>query len=126
MSGYARKMARRQMKAGSGLRRRMMRDNTDLLQNIEFVFNSAYRQWEGVDDAVCHAAIESALTGVPAHNPISALLVENLGRVRRLRPELPDEDWRNALRVVAESIRTHSSRRAGEVDYLAFIDDFFP
>ncbi len=126
MSGYARKMARRQMKAGGSLQRRMMRDNFDVLQNVEAVFDAAYRQWDRVDDATCHAAIESTLMGAPARDPITALLVENLARARRVRPDVSDEDWRNALRVVAESIRAHSSRRAGEVEYLAFVDAFFP
>lgn len=63
MSGYLRKMARKQMKANRGLMNRVVREHEDVLQNIEAILVTAYRQTEEVDDAICHQAIESHLTG---------------------------------------------------------------
>ena len=126
MSGYARKMVRNQMRANRGLRERTVRRHEDLLRRIETVFVMAYRQSEEVDDRACHAAIESTLMGRPSHHPIAAMLAESLGQVRHAGSGGGDQAWGDALRVVAQSIRNHSSRQPGEVGYLAFVDMFIP
>ena len=124
MSGYLRKMARNQMRANRGMMNRTVRHYEDLLQNIEAILITAYRQFEQVDDQVCHAAIESALMGQAAQSPMAALVAGNLAAVRLLRSDAPDQAWQDALRVVARSIRNHSSRQPGEVGYLEFIGPF--
>jgi len=119
-------MARNQMRANRGLTRRTARDHEDVLRDIETVLVRAARQFNDVDDAACHAAIESLLTDQPARDSLSAMLADGLRRVRRLHRDVTEEVWQDSLRVVARSIRNHSSREPGEVGYLAFVDLFIP
>jgi len=121
-----RKMARNQMRANKGMRNHVVRDNQDVLQNIEFALVDAYRRSKGVDDRLCHDAIESALTGGRDPSEMVAELTEQLAVIRRMRPDAPDKAWQDSLRVVADSIRLHSSRKPGETDYLDFVSPFLP
>ena len=124
MSGYLRKMARKQMRTNKGLMNRTVRHHEDVLKDIESTLVRAYRQIEDVDDAICHASIESALMGQAPKHPLAALLAGNMAAARKLRSEVPDNAWQDALRVVAGSIRNHSSRQPGEIGYLAFVNVF--
>jgi len=126
MSGYLRKMKRQQLRANQGTMDRIVRKHEDVLRSIETVFVRAYRQLKEVDDQTCHAAIESALTGQAARDPISAMLADRLGQVHQWHREVQEADRQDALRVVARSIRNHSARRPGEIEYLAFIDLYIP
>jgi len=126
MSGWKRKMARKQMKSGRGSLRRMSREHQDILQNIEFAFISTWRRRGDVDDRACHAAIECLLSGTEAPGGTAAVLLEQLLAVREMRTDVPEHLWRDGLRVVADSIRTHSQRRPGEVGYLSFVGQYVP
>jgi hypothetical protein len=123
MSSFARKMARKQMRAGGGLMRRTSRDHLAVLQGIERVFVDAWRASRAIDDGACHDAIMALLMHRPAEHPIVAILGERLLDVRQTRWE-SDETWEDALRVVAKSIRNHSARQPGETGYLEFVGMF--
>lgn len=126
MSGFMRKMARRQTHAAHGLLKRMARDHEDLLNSIEAALVRAFRFTDEVDDAVCHSAIEAVLSGQAPRHPLAAVLAGNLAKVRQTRPDVSDTVWQDALRVVAQSIHTHSSRQKGQTDYLLFVTAFIP
>jgi hypothetical protein len=126
MSGFARKMARQQLKAGKGLMNRTTREHEDVLQNIEAVLVASWRENSGVDDRSCHAAIESVLAGVPVKDSASFILEDALTNIRQVRADVPDSVWNDALRVVAQSIRRHSTRQPGETRYLSFVAPFVP
>ncbi len=126
MSGWKRKMARKQMKSGQGLMKRMSREHQDVLQNIEFALVSTWRHRDDVDDRACHAAIESALMGgQPPDGAVSALS-ERLLAIRDARSDVAERLWQDGLRVVAGSIRTHSQCRPGELSYLSFVAHYIP
>ncbi|MBN1556193.1 MAG: hypothetical protein JXA11_15740 [Phycisphaerae bacterium] len=128
MSGWKRKMVREKLKTGAGSTRRMSRDHLDVLQNIEFALNSARREQfdVDVDDHACHAAIEAALTNTEPPYEAAAVVGQYLSDIRDIRLEIPEDIWKEGLRVVARSIRNHSQRRPGEVSYLDFAGDFLP
>ena len=126
MSGIMRKLARKQMRASVGLTKRVAREHLVVLQGIETALVRAYRVIEAVDDQACFEAVSSALTGQAAGDPIAAMLADKLAQVRAGLAEVTPKDWLDALRVVGQSIRTHSQRRPGEAAYLAFVDQFLP
>ncbi len=126
MSGWKRKMARNQMKSGQGLMERMARDHQDILQNIEFALVSTWRRRDDVDDKACHATIESALMRSEPRDEAVSALSEQLLAIRETRSDVPENLWLDGLRVVADSIRTHSQRRPGEVAYLTFVGQYIP
>lgn len=108
------------------LMRRMSRDHLDVLHNIEFSLVSAYREEPGVDDAVVLTALQAALAGVRPEEPRAQAVFARLESIRELRTDVPPEVWRNGLRVVADSVRNHSTLRAGDVAYLKFVSPFLP
>lgn len=124
MSGIMRKLARKQMRASVGLTKRVAREHLVVLQGIESVLARAYRSIEAVDDAVCLEAVSSVLALRAADDPIAAVLADKLAQVRSRLSLVSPADWADALKVVGQSIRTHSSCRPGDVNYLAFIDHY--
>jgi len=126
MSGYLRKMVRNKMRSKHSVFKRTVREHEDLLEDIETLFVTAARTTGLVDDAACHDAIEALLTGRAPRSPIAALLVDKLCRRRKMRADASENAWQDALRVVAASIRNHSARLPGQVDYLLFIGFFIP
>ena len=102
--------------------RRMSRDHLDLLREIESILVSAWRNDPGVDDAAARAALDSVLGEKPsAAGSRAADLAGRLAVARSARAEVGDEDWRNGLRVVRDSVDRHSSGKPGGQDYLRFV-----
>jgi hypothetical protein len=126
MSVIMRKLARKQMRANVGLTQRVAREHLVVLQGIEAVLVTAYRTIEAIDDAVCLAAVSSAVTGRAAKDPLAAMLADKFAQVRSRLANGAKEDWLDALRVVGQSIQTHSSCAPGDVGYLGFIDHYLP
>lgn len=122
MSVVMRKLARKQMRANVGLTKKVAREHLAALQGIESALARAYRTTETVDDAVCLEAVSSVLATRAAVDPIAAMLAAKLLQVRLRLGAVADKDWFGALRVVEESILTHSARGPGEAEYLGFID----
>ena len=124
MSGYLRKMARAQAKANKGLMNRMVRNHQGLLQEVESCLVKAFQESKAVDDRACHAAIEAVLMGQTPQESVAAMLATRLNQLRLKQQGISDDQWKDALRVVDRSIRNHSQRRPGEVDYLVFVNMF--
>jgi len=110
---------------GSGkLLKRMTRDHHDLLQNIEFIFISQYRDNRRIDDRIVADALKAAISGDMAEDALAESLNEDLEEIRRLRSDISDDIWRDGLRTVQQSVQRHSSLRPGEQEYLDFVSDF--
>ena len=110
---------------GSGkLLKRMVRDHQDLLQNIEFVFISRYREDRRIDDRIVADTLKAALHGDTAEDALAELLNKGLDKIRRFRSDVSDEIWRDGLLTVLQSIQRHSNLRPGEREYLDFVSDF--
>lgn len=102
--------------------------HVDLLQNIESAILDCCRRDldNGIDDASVLKSLRQFLLGKkPADSP-QGLVVEALNAVREFRSEVPDELFRDAVRVVMASVETHSTLARGETSYLDFVQDFLP
>ena len=104
--------------------KKMMRDYPDVLQNIEFTLVSGYRQDRGIDDRMALTALQCILhDNVPDDLP-TITLAENLVDAEEMRPDVPKQIWNEGLRVVMESVRTHSTLKQGATEYLDFVSQF--
>jgi len=110
---------------GSGkLLKRMTRDHHDLLQNIEFIFISQYRDDRHIDDRIVADTLKAAIHGDMAEDALAESLNKDLGEIRRLRSDVSDDIWRDGLRTVLQSVQRHSNLKPGEREYLDFVSDF--
>ena len=110
---------------GSGkLMKRMSRDHQDVLQNIEFVLVTRYREDRTIDDRIVADALEAAIHGDTPEDTLAQSLNESLEGMREFRREISDETWRDCLRTVLQSVHRHSSLRPGSRGYLDFVSDF--
>ena len=110
---------------GSGkLLKRMTRDHHDLLQNIEFIFISEYRDDPRIDDRIVADALKAAISGNTAEDALAESLNNELEEIRRIRSDISDDIWRDGLRTVLQSVQRHSNLRPGEREHLDFVSDF--
>jgi len=110
---------------GSGkLLKRMTRDHHDLLQNIEFIFISQYRDNRRIDDRIVADALKAAISGDMVEDALAESLNKDLEEIRRVRSDISDDIWRDGLRTVLQSVQRHSNLRPGEQEYLDFVSDF--
>lgn len=113
--------------SGDKLMRQMAQEYGDVLQNIEFTLVQAHRQQPQIDDRAAELVLKEALTGRrESFEPQVADLREELSAMRDLRQDIDEEIWRKCLRVVLDSVHTHSDCRSGQTDYLDFAGDFLP
>jgi len=110
---------------GSGkLLKRMTRDHQDILQNIEFIFISRYREDRRIDDRIVADALKAAIHDDTAEDALAESLNQDLGEIRQLRSDVSDDIWRDGLRTVLQSVHRHSYLRPGEREYLDFVCQF--
>ncbi|RJP33221.1 MAG: hypothetical protein C4527_04760 [Candidatus Omnitrophota bacterium] len=120
------KKAQKRKSTGSGgnsnkLFKKMTEDHLDLLQNIEFILVRGYRRDESIDDSLCRDALSVLLYDKICDDPRVQNLVDGLMEVREMQDEITDKLWRDALRVILQSIHTHSTLNSGSRGYLQFI-----
>ena len=104
--------------------KRMTRDHQDVLQNIEFVLVTRYREDRTIDDRIIADALEAAIHGDTPEDTLAQSLNESLEGMREFRHDISDETWRDCLRTVLQSVHRHSSLRPGSRGYLDFVSDF--
>jgi len=110
---------------GSGqLLKRMTRDHQDILQNIEFILISGYRDDHTIDDRIVADALRAAIHSDVPEDARAQSLNKSLAGIRELRTDVSDDIWRDGLRTVLQSVHRHSSLRPGERRYLDFVSDF--
>jgi hypothetical protein len=106
------------------LMRRMVRNHQDILQNIEFILISRYREDRRIDDRIVANALKAAIHGETADDVLAESLNEALEEMRMFRSDVSDDIWRDGLRTVLQSVYRHSKLRPGEREYLDFVSDF--
>jgi hypothetical protein len=106
------------------LMKRMTRNHQDILQNIEFVLVSGYRDDHGIDDCTVADALKAAIRDDVPEDPRAASLSEGLEGIRGFRSDVSDDIWRDGLRTVLQSVHRHSSLKQGSRGYLDFVSDF--
>ena len=107
--------------------KQITRDHQDVLQNIEFALVKCRKEDRRVDDRAVDEALGAAIgqAEAPGH-AIAADVFGGLAAIRKLREDVDDDLWRNALRVVRDSVHAHSKLRPGETSYLDFVAPFVP
>jgi len=102
--------------------------HVDLLQNIESAIVDCYRRDpdNALDDASVLKSLRQFLLKKSPDDSLQGILVEALNAVREFRSEVPDELFRDAVRVVMASVETHSTLARGETSYLDFVQGFLP
>ena len=106
------------------LMKRMSRDHLDVLQNIEHVLVTSWRDDPSIDDAVVEQALRAAIRPEEAGEARSGDIVAELAGIRKLRTDIGDDVWHAALRTVLQSVERHSTRRPGQTAYLRFVSPF--
>ena len=106
------------------LLKRMTRDHLDVLENIEFVLVSRYREDESIDDRIIFNALKAAISGDTAEYALAESLNQDLAETHQLNSDISDDIWRDGLLTVLQSVQRHSSLRPGERGYLDFVCDF--
>jgi uncharacterized alpha-E superfamily protein len=102
----------------------MTRDYPDVLQNIEFVLISQYREDRRIDDRIVVDALKAAIRDGTSEDDLVESLNMELEEVRLFRSDVSDDIWRDCLRTVLQSVHRHSDLRPGEQEYLDFVSDF--
>lgn len=106
------------------LLKRMTRDHQDVLQNIEFILVSGYRDDDRIDDRIIADALKAAISGDTAEDALAESLNKDLAETRQLNSDVSDDIWRDGLRTVLQSVQRHSNLSPGEREYLNFVSDF--
>ena len=106
------------------LMKRMVRDHQDVLQNIESIIISEYRENRRIDDCIVADAMKAAIHSETAENNLAESINQALEEMRMLRSDVSDDVWRDGLRTVLQSVHRHSYLRPGEREYLGFVGDF--
>ncbi len=114
----------REVMGSRKLMKRMTRDHQDVLQNIEFILVTRYREDRHIYDRVVANALKAAIRGETADDTLAESLNEELEEIRLFRSDISDEIWRDCLRTVLQSVHRHSGLRPGEREYLDFVSDF--
>jgi hypothetical protein len=107
--------------ASWNLLRKISRDHPDVLQNIEFILVSEYRNDSTIDDRVARDALMAAISHQEAEDPRAQRMLDGLKEIRMMRNDISDTLWRDALRVVLRSVHNHSTLNLGSTRYLDFI-----
>lgn len=104
--------------------RKMTRDHADVLQNIEFALVSAWREEGAIDDRTVTLALKAAVAENTPTDALAGRLVDGLTAARTFRSDVSDAIWLAGLKVVLESVRTHSDARPGDRGYLNFVSNY--
>jgi len=108
--------------------RKMMKqiseNHLDLLQNIEFALISCYRRDDTVDDCILRDVLKAILFKKTYDDIRIQELAAQLQAIREMREDISADIWNDALRVVLDSINTHSSLAPEARGYIDYISPF--
>jgi hypothetical protein len=109
--------------------REMTKHHVDVLENIEFAIINAWRENSQIDDKTVAAALKAVIKAEEPKDILSCILVKALKDIRLVRTDVSDEIWTKGLKVVLESVYTHSPDdviKQGDTYYLEFADEYLP
>ena len=95
-----------------------------LLLAIEAALLDAWGEASGVDDHWVHLGLIGAMRSDPPDHPCSWLVFSKLDTLRARWSDMDHEAWRDALRVIDQSVRTRSSLKHGNRSYLSYAAAF--
>jgi hypothetical protein len=97
------------------------RSHADVLENIERTLLDCWSVCEDLDDQWVHLGLVGAMRDQPPDHPTSSYVYGRLKKVRERLNDVPPDIWLDALRVVDQSVRDHSSLRHKDISYLTLI-----
>jgi len=109
--------------------REMTLNHIDVLENIEFAVINVWRKNKQIDDRAVAAALKAMIKGEEPKDILSCLVKKAIENARLICPDVSDEIWTKGLKVVLESVCTHSPAdviEQGDTYYLEFADMFIP
>ncbi len=112
------------LKVNHGLEQRIIREHQDVLQIIEAALVGVAREAEEIDDRSVEQILRHSILRSPPADPEVGAAMDWLTGIRYVRKDVPDDVWRDALRVVYTSLRRHSKCTPGETSYLDFVAEF--
>src|SRR4051794_35776099 len=83
--------------------------HADVLYAIETTLVDCWQENEATDDRWIHLGLVSAMRDDPPDHPTPYVVYSRLKKVRSRRDDIDSELWLDALRVVDQSVRDHSS-----------------
>jgi hypothetical protein len=104
----------------------MTENHVDVLENIEFVIVSTWREDRRIDDKEVAVALKSLIKEEAAKDEIAGRIIKAIENTRLIRADVSDEIWIKGLKVVLESVYTHSEAEEGDRFYLEFAEMFIP
>ncbi len=133
LEAYAKRRARRpkstvdtrtSLKITHAAEKRIVRDHVDVLQNVEYALVQAARDSGNIDDFITEQVLRHAIQGKPTDDPTVMWAMNLLAVTRQERPDISDQLWGDALRVVYASLQRHSSCEPGDTSYQRFASRF--
>jgi len=104
----------------------MTENHVDVLENIEFAIVNTWRNDQRIDDKEVAAALKSLIKEEAAKNEMAGRIIKAIENTRLIRADVSDEIWIKGLKVVLESVYTHSEAEEGDRFYLEFAEMFIP
>lgn len=106
------------------LMHRMMHRHEDLLLSIETTIQRRWREDPDLDDIVVVHALRAMITAEEPEDDRAVELTADLLEQEESRPNISDHLWREAYRVVLDSVYNHSTLQPGNRNYLEFVAYF--
>jgi|GEM_PF-5491423 len=107
------------------LMKRVSRDHEDVLRGIETCLVKRARQDPSMDDQAAFEAVNACRLGTAPPDGLVGELVHGLTAAREaLAVGVSDEVWKDALKVVGDSVKRHSRFAPRERSYLGFAAQF--
>jgi uncharacterized alpha-E superfamily protein len=102
----------------------MTENHVDVLGNIEFAIVNTWREDFRIDDKAVATALKSLINEEEPKNIMACPLIKALENARLIRSDVSNEIWTKGLKVVLESVYTHSEAEEGDKFYLEFASQF--
>ena len=104
--------------------KQMTQHHLDVLESIEHSILATYRNCEALDDGVVVSALKSAIDGSEPDGSLAVMVRDDLALIRQTRADVTDDIWIKGIKVVLQSVHTHSDTQPGDKEYLYFIRAF--
>ncbi len=96
----------------------------NVLQDIEFILVTAYRDDKTIDDVIISNALRGIIYNKTYEDFRTLYVIDQLGEMRKVREDISDKVWLDSLKAVLQSVHNHSSLREGSRGYLNFVSGF--
>jgi len=118
------KLSRKGKASAFTLMKKMVENHPDVLHNIEITLVTSYKADKTVDDCTAARVLKATIEGSRPEDDPAAGLFDSLVKMREFRVDVSDDIWRNCIRVVLDSVKTHSALTPGSRGYFRFVSKY--